>query len=239
MTAARPTHGAWRRVAAIALSLCVSTAFTTAQGRRTDLDGVWILASSAKFENLELTPAGQTARAKYDYLTNDPGMQCIPASVTRVMHTPSPPIEIRQHADHVEITYEFMDVHRRVPLKPGLAVSSAPYAVAAHRHLGRSVARYDGETLVVETGDIGAGVHDTLGMPGLPQSNQMRTVERFTANGNRMEIAVTHRDPVFYTKPYTATFSYLRLPGGKILPWDCTPEEADYKRFLPSAAPPK
>jgi hypothetical protein len=237
MTAARPTHGGRRRVVAIALALYASTAIATAQDRRTDLDGVWILASSAKFENLELTPAGEAARGKYDYLTNDPGMQCIPASITRVMHTPSPPIEIRQHADHVEINYEFMDVHRRVPLKPGLAASSAPYAAAAHRHLGRSVARYDGAALIVETEDIGAGVHDTLGMPGLPQSNQMRTVERFTASGNRMEIAVTHRDSVFYTRPYTATFSYLRLPDGKILPWGCTPEEADYKRFLPSAAP--
>jgi hypothetical protein len=105
--------------------------------------------------------------------------------------------------------------------------------VTAHPHLGRSAARYEGETLVIETADIGAGVHDTLGTPGLPQSNQMRTVERFVATGNRMQIAVTHYDSPFYAKPYTAIFTYLRLPGGKILPWDCTPEEANYERFLP------
>ena len=162
-------------------------------------------------------------------------MKCIPASITRVMHTPSPPIEIRQHADHAEINYEFMDVHRRVPIKPGVAAKDAPPAVAKHPHLGRSVARYEGETLVIETVGAAAGVHDTLGMPGLPQSDQMRTVERFVANGNTMKIAVTHVDPVFYTKPYVATFSYLRLPGGKILPWDCTPEEANYERFIPKS----
>ena len=222
----------WICASAIGL-LVLAPALLAAQGARADLDGVWILADSAKFENFELTPAGEAARAKYHYLTNDPGMKCIPASITRVMHTPSPPIEIRQHADHVEINYEFMDVHRRIPIKPGAAPKDVPRSVAKHPHLGRSVARYQEETLVIETVDVGAGVHDTLGMPGLPQSNQMRTVERLTANGNRMTIAVTHHDLVFYGKPYVATFSYLRLPGGKILPWDCTPEEANYDRFIP------
>ena len=223
----------WICLSAIGLLVLASALPSAAQGTRADLDGVWILADSATFENLELTPAGEAARVKYDYLTNDPGMKCIPASITRVMHTPSPPIEIRQHADHVEINYEFMDVHRRVPTNSGLAAKDVRYAVATHPHLGRSVARYEGETLVIETVDIGAGVHDTLGMPGLPQSNQMRTVERFAANGNKMTIVVTHYDRVFYVKPYVATFSYLRLPQGKILPWDCTPEEANYERFMP------
>lgn len=220
-------------ICASAIGLLVATALpAAAQGKRADLDGVWILADSAKFENLELTAAGEAARSKYDYLTNDPGMKCIPASITRVMHTPSPPIEIRQRADYVEIDYEFMDVHRRVWITPGAAPKDVSHSVARYPHLGRSVARYERDTLVIETVDVGAGVHDTLGMPGLPQSNQMRTVERLTANGNRMTIAVTHYDAVFYVKPYVATFSYLRLPGGKILPWDCTPEEANYDRFI-------
>ena len=124
----------WICASAIGL-LVLASAPSAAQGKRADLDGVWILADSATFENLELTPAGEAARAKYDYLTNDPGMKCIPASITRVMHTPSPPIEIRQHADHVEINYEFMDVHRRVPIKPGVAAKDAPLAVAKHPHL--------------------------------------------------------------------------------------------------------
>ena len=217
---------------AIGLLVLVLAAPSAAQVNRADLDGVWILADSAKFGDVELTPGGEAARAKYDSLTNDPGMKCIPASITRVMHTPSPPIAIRRRADEIEIDYEFMDVHRRIPIKPGLAAKDAPYAVPEYPHLGRSVARYEGETLVIETVDVGAGVHDTLGMPGLPQSEQMHTVERFVATGNRMEVAVTHVDPEFYAGPYVATFSYLRLPGGAILPWNCSPDEANYDRFL-------
>ncbi len=228
----------WQHAAVVALLILGSTRARAAEGKRSELDGVWILARSATTENLKLTPAGEAARAKYDSLTNDPAMRCIPASFTRVMHTPSPPIEVRQQADHVEINYEFMDVKRRVPLQKGLAVKDAPYAVAAYPHLGRSVGHYEGETLVIENGDQQAGVHDTLGTPGLPQSNQMRTVERFVPNGDTMQVVVVHSDPVFYAQSMTVTFTYQRLPGGKILEWGCTPEEASYERFMPSLIPP-
>jgi hypothetical protein len=120
-----------------------------------------------------------------------------------------------------------------VPVKPGLAAKDAPLTVPEHPHLGRSIGRYEGETLVVETVGQRAGILDTLGAPGLVQSDQMRTEERFHPDGNRMRIVVTHDDPVYYAKPLVVTFQYQRLPGGEILPWDCTPEEAGYKRFAP------
>src|SRR5436190_1101433 len=87
-----------------------------APGKRADLDGVWILLR-VDISQVQLTPEGEKKRAAYDFQKDDPDFQCKPASITRIMHTPSPPIEVRQHPDHVEINYEFMDVHRRVPLK--------------------------------------------------------------------------------------------------------------------------
>jgi hypothetical protein len=202
-----------------------------AAGKRADLDGVWILLR-AQVGNLQLTPEGEKKRAAYDFQKDDPDFQCKPASITRVMHTPSPPIEIRQRADRAEINYEFMDIHRRVPLKKGLAAKDAPYAVGNYPHLGRSVGQYDGESLVVETVGQHAGVLDTLGVPGLYQSDQMRTVERFIPDGNKMQIVVTHYDPVYFVQPMIVTFSYVRLPGGKIEKWGCKPEEATYERFI-------
>ncbi|MGH9258117.1 MAG: hypothetical protein ACRD3C_26445 [Vicinamibacterales bacterium] len=222
-----------RVVAAVIACVAVGAAAAmSAQSRRAALDGVWILAGNPTIE-LMLTPVGEAARARYDYLKDDPAMRCIPASFTRVMHTPSPPIEMRQQGDEVEINYEFMDVHRRVPIKPGLAAKDAPYTVKAHPHLGRSVGRYNGDVLVIDTVDQGAGILDTLGAPGLVQSDQMRTEERFipNGNGNRMTVVVTHHDAVYYAKPLIVTFSYQRLPGGEILPWDCTPEKASYDAF--------
>ena len=218
--------------AIIALIAVGAAAVLSAQGRRAELDGVWILAGNARID-MTLTPAGEAARARYNYLKDDPAMRCIPASITRVMHTPSPPIEVRQRAGEVEINYEFMDVHRRVPLTPGLAAKDAPYAVKEHPHLGRSAGRYDGDVLVIDTVGQHAGILDTLGAPGLVQSDQMRTEERFIPNGNRLTIVVTHHDPVNYAKPLVVTFTYQKLPGGEILPWDCTPDKANYDKFQP------
>ena len=223
-----------RRAGAATIALIAIGAWgvLAAQGRRAELDGVWILAGNARID-MTLTPAGEAARSKYNYLKDDPAMRCVPASITRVMHTPSPPIEVRQRAGEVEINYEFMDVHRRVPLTPGLAAKDAPYAVKEHPHLGRSVGRYDGDVLVIDTAGQHAGILDTLGAPGLVQSDQMRTEERFIPNGDRLTVVVTHHDPINYAKPLVVTFTYQKLPGGEILPWDCSPDKANYDKFPP------
>jgi hypothetical protein len=218
--------------AAVLAMTIVAAAVLSAQGRRAELDGVWILAGNARIE-MTLTPAGEAARAKYNYLKDDPAMRCIPATITRVMHTPSPPIEVRQRGGEVQINYEFMDVRRRVPIKAGLAAENAPYAVKEHPHLGRSVARYDGDALVIESAGHRAGILDTLGAPGLVQSDQMRTEERFIPNGNRMTVVVTHHDPVYYAKPLVVTFTYQKLADGQILPWDCAPDKANYDHLPP------
>jgi hypothetical protein len=214
-----------------ALLIACSVPAYSAAGKHAELDGVWILLR-AEIGKVQLTPEGEKKRAAYDFQKDDPDFQCKPASVTRIMHTPSPPIEVRQHADQVEVNYEFMDVRRRISLKNGVAAKDAPYAARRYPNLGRSVARYDGESLVVETVGQQAGVLDTLGVPGLYQSNQMHTVERFIPNGDRMQIVVTHEDPIYFTQPFTVTFNYVRLPGGKIMSWDCKPEEATYEKFI-------
>jgi hypothetical protein len=215
-----------------ALLIAISTP-AHAAGKRADLDGVWILLR-AEIGKVQLTPEGEKKRAAYDFQKDDPDFQCKPASITRVMHTPSPPIEVRQHADQLDVNYEFMDVHRRIPLKKGLASKDAPYAVRNYPHLGRSAGQIDGETFVVETTGQRAGVMDTLGVPGLYQSDQIRTVERFIPDGDKMQIVVTHYDPVYLVQPLTVTFNYLRLPGGKIEKWDCKPEEATFERYIPN-----
>ena len=220
------------KAAVVAALLIAQSAAAQSTGKRSDLDGVWILLR-AEIGPLQLTPAGEKLRKAYDFQHDDPDFKCVPASFTRVMHTPSPPIEVRQRNDHVEVNYEFMDVRRRVPLEKGLTPEKAPYAASRYPHLGRSAGRYEGEVLVVDTAGQRAGVLDTLGVPGLYQSDQMRTSERFIPAGDRMQIVVTHDDPVYFVKPLVVTFNYLRLPGGKIEEWGCKPEEATFEQFIP------
>jgi hypothetical protein len=124
-----------------------------------------------------------------------------------------------------------MDVKRRVPLDPLLTVKTAPYAVTDHPHLGRSVGRYEGEVLIVENAGVEAGYLDTLGLPGLPQSSEMHTEERFIPDGDRLEVVVTHHDPVNYRGPMIMVYRFARLDS-EIMAWGCTLEGANYDHRL-------
>ena len=221
------------KIAIVLLVASLGLASTSAAaGKRADLDGVWLFYGSQVPENPGLTPAGKERLAQYDPLRDDDDTSCKPVTFTNIMHTPSPPIEIRQRDDHVEINYEFMDVHRRVPLSGTLA--DAPYTVADHPHMGRSIGRYEGDELVIDTADVAAGYLDTLGFPGLPQSAEMRTEERFIPAGDRLTVVVTHRDPVYYVKPMVMTYEFVRVDT-EIMPWGCTLEGANYDERLKSA----
>lgn len=222
------------RLPAVTLLACALGAAASAAGTRADLDGVWLLYGSQVPKDPGLTAAGREKLERYDSLRDDGDLKCKPVSFTRIMHTPSPPIEIRQRKDHVEIDYEFMDVHRRVPL--GGKLESAPYTVADQPHMGRSIGRYEGESLVVDTADVQAGYLDTLGFPGLPQSAQMRTEERFVPDGDRLKVIVTHNDPVYYTKPLVVTYDFVRVDT-QIMEWGCTIEGASYDKRLDAAKP--
>jgi hypothetical protein len=216
------------------LVFCAFAGAAGAAGNRADLDGVWFFNGAQVPKDPGLTAAGREKLEQYDPLRDDTDTSCKPVTFTNIMHTPSPPIEIRQHDGYVEINYEFMDVHRRVPLDGVLA--NAPHTVADHPHMGRSIGRYEGEDLVIDTIDVEAGYLDTLGFAGLPQSAQMRTEERFTPGGNRLAVVVTHYDSVYYTKPMVMTYEFVRVDT-QIMEWGCTLEGANYDKRLEAADP--
>lgn len=220
-----------RRAGAQIFAVCLFVLAHPAAGQRADLDGVWFFTGAQIPDDLNLTPAGQAALESYDPLRDDTDTRCIPVSFTNIMHTPSPPFEIIQHTDHVEMNYEFMDVHRQVPLDPTLTVETAPYTVADHPHMGRSAGRFEGDVLIIDTAGQLAGVLDTLGVAGLPQSARMRTEERFIPGGDELQVVVTHDDPVNYSEQLVVTYGFHRLDS-EILEWGCEPETANYDKFL-------
>ena len=222
------------RIGALLLASTPFASGSWADGARADLDGVWLFYGAQVPEDPGLTPAGREKLEQYDPLRDDTDTECKPVTFTNIMHTPSPPIEIRQRGDEVEIDYEFMDVHRRVPI--GRSLANAPYTVADHPHMGRSIGRYEGEELVIETVDVEAGYLDTLGFAGLPQSAEMRTEERFIPAGDRLEVVVTHHDSVYYVKPMVMTYAFVRVDT-EIMPWGCTLEGANYDKRLEAAEP--
>ena len=201
---------------------------------KADLNGTWILleADNPDPEELLLTEAGQEMYDDYDPLSpeHDLDLACIPISFTNLMHTPSPPIEIRVLNDRVEIDYEYHDVQRVIPLDGDLPLEEAPVTVVDWPRLGRSMGRFEGDVLVVETLDQAPGYLDTgsQGVPGLPKSEEMRTIERFVAEENRLRVDVTHFDPRYYNRPMHMGYDYTRIDT-ELMEWGCILEGAHYE----------
>jgi hypothetical protein len=81
---------------------------------------------------------------------------------------------------------------------------------------GRSVGKWEGDTLVVDTTDFNEGFWFTNG--GLPHTSQLHLTERFSRpNYDTLHYEVTVDDPGAYTKPWTASWD-LRWVGGEDLP---------------------
>lgn len=104
----------------------------------------------------------------------------------------------------------------------------APYTVEVHPHMGRSVARFEGDELIIDTGDVDQGYVDTRGpAEGFPQSTGMRYEERYRADGDRLYVEITHTDPVYYVEPFSMSFEFLRVDL-EVLEFDCQLDAANY-----------
>ncbi len=196
-------------------------------GAESPLDGVWKLSQLAA-EDDNLTEVGEARKAGYDYMTDDPALQCSPASFTRVVFTPQTYMEIRTFDDYVEIDYEFLDVKRSVSLDSTLTTETAAHSVPDHPHLGRSIARFEENDLVIETADYEPGFVSTLtSKAGLPRSADMWTEERFSVDGSTLSILLTHVDPVYYQEPLVMQADYERTDD-ELLEFGCDLEDADH-----------
>jgi hypothetical protein len=118
------------------------------------------------------------------------------------------PMEFTKKGDTIIMRLEEYDSVRTIHMNPKAV------APAAHTLFGFSRGRWEGTTLVVETDHIAAGYFDH---EGTPQSDQIKTVERFIPNADysRLDYILTTTDPVNFTKPSTSSgTSYGSLRTG-------------------------
>lgn len=116
---------------------------------------------------------------------------------------------ILQTPEHVVILYEMIHEPRIIPLD-----RSVPVAEGIRLWNGDSRGRWEGNTLVVEVsnyrasqvGTIATGISTTATLKGMPQSDHMRVVERFTVLGpEELRYDVTIDDPEVYSAPWTVS----------------------------------
>ena len=156
-----------------------------------------------------LTPEGQrrvseraAARARPAITWEDRSLfeRCVTRGLPRLPGGYNQNLQILQTPEHVVILYEMMREARIIPL------DGRPHLPASLRlwH-GDSRARWEGDTLVVETTNISPKA-DFRGSAG-----GLRLVERFTRTGaGTIEHQVTIEDPTAFVRPWTASIPLRR-----------------------------
>ncbi|NIW24854.1 MAG: hypothetical protein GWN29_09970 [Gammaproteobacteria bacterium] len=199
---------------------------TQATASATSLDGVWkgIGATTGPFSRaldaMPLTPAGEAARASYNFQAESPIRNCIP---------PPPPgttvastvylNEFEVLDDRVVIRSEFFDAERIVYLD-----GRGHPENGERTNLGHSIGHWEGDTLVVDTTLFAE--HRSTNGTGVPSGPNKHIVERFSLSedGTRMIVDVVLEDPDYLVGTFSATKELLYAPHLQLFRYDCDPE---------------
>ncbi|HET9269467.1 MAG TPA: DUF6152 family protein [Vicinamibacterales bacterium] len=159
-----------------------------------------------------LTAAGKAGLARWNPRSNSL-LKCGTKGTPLIMISPLP-MEFVKKGDTIVMRLEEYDTVRTIHMNPKAV------APAAHTLFGFSRGRWDGTTLVVETDHIAAGYFDH---EGTPQSDQIKTVERFTpsADYSRIDYSLTTTDPVNFERTFTLTRYFVWKPENSVHRYEC------------------
>jgi hypothetical protein len=160
-------------------------------------------------------PVNEAARAeidRWDPLDNEL-LKCGTKGMPLIMITPAP-VEFVREGDRIEMFIEEYDSRRTIHLSDSAEAPNEP------TQMGFSRGRFENGTLVVETSHIQAQTFDP---DGVPQSDRMRLVERFTPNADytRLDYTVTVTDPVYFTEPFELSRYFVWKPEMTVAPYNC------------------
>jgi hypothetical protein len=142
-------------------------------------------------------------------------VQCVPYGMPTMMSVAIYPVEFIQNSKQLTIISEAFSEVRRVYL----GVPQADVDDVAPGYYGRSVGKWDGDTLVVDTVGIKPSV---AGYRGMPHSDRMRITERIRLVApDYLHDQITIDDPVYLQKPVTYTHAYKRMPNYEMVEFVC------------------
>jgi hypothetical protein len=189
-----------------------------AKAKADGLFRVWstIMSDPAAFPMFKggypLTAAGKSGLEKWNP-RNNVLLKCGTKGTPLIMISPLP-MEFSKKGDQIIVRLEEYDTVRTIHMNP------RDVAPAAHTLLGYSRGHWEGTTLVVETDHIAAGYFDHL---GTPQSDQIKTVERFIPNADysRLDYTLTTTDPVNFTRSFDLKRYFVWKPENTVHPYEC------------------
>lgn len=156
-------------------------------------------------------------------IEDDPQIFCDPPGAVRQAGYTPYGMDIRQYPDHITIEYEEYGTRRAIFFdeelpKPGV-----------RSHMGDSVARYEGDKLIIETVNI---LPNFSGHRGKPLSDQARVTEVYSRYdhpqyGTVLQTDTTVTDPLYLTEPWTISRSKAYVAGYEFIENECEPPLRD------------
>jgi len=158
--------------------------------------------------------AAETAATQRGEPVPTNGALCVPYGVPTMMAVAVYPVEFIQTPKQITIISEAFSEVRRVYMgKPQL-----PYDEVPPGYYGRSVGKWEGDTLVVNT----VGIRESVQYQRVPHSDQMRITERIRLVApNIMHDQITIEDPVYLEKPIVYTLAFSRMPDYEMVEFVC------------------
>ena len=190
-----------------------------------DMSGVWMvkngsfyLAGDLKPEEMQPWAAALYKQRDDNFRRDTDGISCLPPGPKAGIGVGGFPMKIVQTANLVVVLYEYQTLFRQFFID-GRALPEDPNPT----WMGYSVARWDGDTLVVTT----AGYNDrtSLDLAGHPHTEALRMTERYHRRDvGHLEVQVTLDDPKAYTRSWTLPMEFALMPDEQLIEYVCENE---------------
>jgi hypothetical protein len=227
-------NGATTRTVTVAVAGTTATAPQSAAQRtstlprladgKPDLSGLYAADRNVRLVgDVRLAPGAERFRvAEADERDAGTGADCVPPGVPAATMLPFP-LQLVHTADTLAILYEAYHQFRIVPIGREHADYLAP------AWMGHSVARWDGDTLVVDA----RGFNDRTVVAGHRHTEELRVVERYTRTAYdtiAYEASVT--DPNVFAEPVRYSGTLTLHPEWEIGEYVCAENNQDYDELF-------
>lgn len=164
-------------------------------------------------------------KRRADMNKDDPDGHCQPLGTVKI-HLHPYPRRILQLAGELVILYERDTVYRQI-FTDGRPLPEDPQP----SYYGYSTAKWDGDTLVVETIGFRDGLW--LDISGTPLTDAAKVTERYhRPNFGKLDIDVTVDDPKAYTKPWTIHVHQKLAVDTELMEFYCNENNKDVPHLV-------
>lgn len=185
---------------------------------RPNLTGAWTEADHSRPPGVTYNDAGKALQATAK-IADDPQIFCDPPGLVRQAGFTPHAIHISQFPDRVLIEYEEYGGRREVYFAPNKPTSKVK------TNLGTSIARYDGDALIIESNNLLANWINPHGDQLSDQTTVVETYRRVDdpKSGALLTIQLVANDPVYLKQPFIITKTKRYSENYQFIANECRP----------------